>query len=167
MVLDQQWQNPALRTKLMVRLGTQMAACSMGIGLWSSLGRDAQYALFIRTMHSVVQNWGPTHSKVKFPTWFNLDRYDKWLRKEGEHIIAPYVHDLSGRLGPGALPAQFQSIELAMERLGCVVLPDPAEFLPHTVRYGVEQGSSHRPWAFIFSEPVAALRRAMGIAHQE
>jgi hypothetical protein len=50
-----------------------------------------------------------------------------------------------------------------MERLRCVVLPDPSRFLPHTSRLGAEQGPGNRPWTFIFEPQYARLRHAMGI----
>lgn len=165
LVLDQSWNDARNRDKLLVRLGTQLAASSMGVGLWSAFGRDAQYALFVMTMRAVVPNWGPRQAKAKYPSWFQVDRYERWLQREGNSMVAPYVLEMSGRMGPAALPNQFMAVELAMERLGCVVLPDPSTFLPHTARFGVDNGLHHRPWTFVFSPTAARLRQAIGVAY--
>ena len=163
LLLDRSWDRQEDTYKLLVRLGIQMASWSMGIGYWSALGREAQVSLFAETVASVSPSWSPP-PRPKFPSWFSREKWKRWMRNTGSDRVAPYALELASRMGPRAIPAQFLSLELAMERLACVILPDPAQYLSHTVRFGVENGPEHRPWTFVFSPSVAALRRSLGIA---
>lgn len=165
LILDEQWRMEPARIKLLVKLGTQLGAWSMGVGLWSALGREAQFELLLRIIQAVSPGWGGRPQAPKMPAWFQMDRFDRWLSRDGIDSIAPYALELSGSLTPQSLPAQFVILELAMERLGCVVLPDPYTYLTHTTRFGVEAGPQHRPWTAVLSSPVAKLRRAIGLAY--
>jgi tetratricopeptide (TPR) repeat protein len=166
LILDPKWERAALPelTGLLARLGPQLAGISMGIGAWAMLGREAQVSLMSHIVGALVPGWRRGDmSAAKLPAWFKLDRFDRWMAREGRDQIAPYVMEMTGKLNASALPQQFMQLELAMERLGCVVLPDPSRFLPHTSRLGAEQGPGNRPWTFIFEPQYARLRHAMGI----
>ena len=163
LLLDRSWDKQEDAYKLLVRLGIQMAAWSMGIGYWSALGREAQVSLFAETVASVSPSWSPP-PRPKFPSWFSREKWKRWMQRTGSDRVAPYALELASRMGPRALPSQFLSLELAMERLACVILPDPAQYLNHTVRFGVENGPEHRPWTFVFDPSVASLRRALEIS---
>ena len=164
LLLDRSWQRPDVDVEqLLVRLGTQLAAWSMGIGYWSALGREAQVSLFAETIASVSPSWAAP-PRPKFPSWFSRERWSRWLVRTGSDRVAPYALELASRMGPRAVPLQFLSLELAMERLACVIMPDPGASLAHTVRFGVENGPEHRPWTFVLEANVASLRRALGIA---
>jgi hypothetical protein len=165
LILDRSWVDGGEPTTLLVRLGVQLAGWSMGVGLWSALGRDAQVALFSRVVSAAVPAWGGARALPQMPPWFKLDRFDRWLQKHGD-TITPYALELSGQVGPAALPAQFMAIELGMERLACALLPDPARFLPATVRFGQDGGPGHRPWTFVFSPVFARIRHAIGLSLQ-
>lgn len=164
-ILDEQWRMEPSRVKLLVKLGTQLGGWSMGVGLWSALGREAQFELLLRIVQAISPGWGGRPQAPKVPAWFHLDRFDRWLSREGIDAIAPYALELAGTVSPQSLPAQFVILELAMERLGCVVLPDPYTYLTHTLRLGIEAGPQHRPWTAVLSSPVAKLRRAIGLAY--
>lgn len=163
LVIDEQWRLEPMRIKLLASLGSQLAGWSIGAGLWSVLPRETQQGLLLRMIH-LSANRAP--SPVNAPAWFDVDRFDKWLYSRGAEVLGPYIAELSGRLSPQQIPAQFVLLELAMERLGCVVLPDPFAYLTHTARFGVEAGPAHRPWVAALSLPVARLRHALGIAYE-
>jgi tetratricopeptide (TPR) repeat protein len=165
LILDPQWERAALPelTGLLARLGSQLGGISMGIGAWAMLGREAQMFLMSRLVGAMVPGWRKGEVGAKLPAWFKLERFDRWMSREGRDQLAPYVLEMTGRLGHTAMPQQFMLLELAMERMGCVALPDPSRFLPHTSRLGADQGPGHRPWTFLFEPPYARLRQALGI----
>ena len=116
-----------------------------------------------RLVGAMVPGWRKGEVGAKLPAWFKLERFDRWMSREGRDQLAPYVLEMTGRLGHTAMPQQFMLLELAMERMGCITLPDPSRFLPHTSRLGADQGPGHRPWTFLFEPPYARLRQALGI----
>ncbi|CAN0454770.1 unnamed protein product, partial [Laminaria digitata] len=150
LLLDRSWERQDNSYQLLVRLGLQMAAWSMGIGYWSALGREAQISLFAETIAAVSPSWAAP-PRPKFPSWFSREKWSRWLARTGTDRVAPYALELASRMGPRAIPPQFLAVELAMERLACLILPDPGHSLAHTVRFGVENGPEHRPWTFVLS----------------
>lgn len=167
LVLDPQWERPALPelTALLARLGPQLAGISMGIGAWAMFGREAQMFLLSYIAGHIVSGWRKGHDAApRLPAWFKLERFERWMARGGRDALAPYVLELTGRLGHAAMPPQFMQLELAMERLGCVVLPDPYRFLPHTARLGAALGATPHPWTFLFEPQYGRLRESLGIA---
>ena len=163
LILDKRWEGKKDTYKLLVRLGTQIAAWSMGIGYWSALGREAQVALFSEIIAAVSPSW-TTGPVPKLPGWFSHEKFKRWVAKTGADNVTAYAFELASRMGPRALGQQFLMLELAMERLSCVVLPDPGQFLQYTVRFGVEHGPSHRPWTFLLNPAFARLRYHLGVS---
>lgn len=163
LLLDRQWEDESQVDKLLIRLGTQLSAWSMGVGLWSSLSRDAQVMLFNDLMRAASPSW-PRSKKAKLPGWFSHEKFMRWVQQEGADRVAAYALELGSRLGVRALPTQFVLIELAMERLATVIMPDFASVLPHTVRIGVERGSAQRPWKYLLSPSATLLRQQVGVA---
>ena len=165
LLIDESWGTMAHAYPLLVRLGCQLAAWSMGIGYWALLGREAQISLFTRLVASVSVSWDHQPSS-RLPRWLSMDRFDRWIGRDGADLVAGYALELASQRGAQVLPEQFTMLELAMERLACVVLPDPEQFLGLTVRLGVEHGPAQRPWAFMLSAEFAALRQAIGVAYE-
>ena len=166
LILDEQWRDESRRDRLLVALGTQLSAWSIGVGHWSSLERELQVALFQELMHAATPSWpvqAPSAPGPKAPSWFQRERFTRWVEQEGAARCTAYALELGGRLGARALPRQFALIELAMERLAAVVMPDLSQALEHTVRLGVERGSAQRPWRFLLTAEAARLRQQIGV----
>ncbi len=166
LLLDPQWEPAVPNARLLVGLGTQLASWSMGVGMWTAFTREVQLALLARIVQRHAPRWVGSLPQARWPAWFQVEQLDQWLAKEAESL-APYALDLAGRLGPAALTSQLTLVELAMERLACVVMPDLHAALAHTVRLGVEAGPQQRPWAFVFDPAWARLRHAVGVAQPQ
>jgi tetratricopeptide (TPR) repeat protein len=161
LLLDRRWEGEGDPTEWLVPLGNQLAAWSMGIGMWSYFDRDVQRHLATRTIAAVVSSWG-TPPEAEWPGWFHLDRYQRWLDR-GDTPFAAYALELSGRMAPTSLLSQFRLIDLAMDRLGCTLLDDPYRYLPVAPQLGVDRGQRQRPWTFLFSAQARRLRAALGM----
>ncbi len=135
----------------------------MGVGYWRAIGREVQVMLFNEFMSASTHNW-PQQGKTKLPGWLSQEKFTRWVKREGGDRVTAYALELGSRLGARALPLQFVLIELAMERLATVVMPDLARALPHTVRLGVERGSAQRPWRYLLTPSATRIRQQIGVA---
>ncbi len=162
-LLDARWRNVHDPTGLLVHLGSQLAAHVLGVGGWFSLDRVSRFVIFSRLIGQLVSGWGGAAASRPLEG-FAWESVEEWLEVDGRDALQAPALELSGRLSSQAVEPQFRLVDLAVERLGCVVLDDPCRFLLHTRYLGTEHGMLQQPWRFLFSETAEDLRRIVGVA---
>jgi hypothetical protein len=165
LVLSHQWRTASDPTELLVGLGKQLAAWSLGVGAWQFLDTRARFLAFSRIVSHLAPGWGGAAAgrSIDGIDWTVIEN---WLARDGhdQSKLAEHAHELSGRLSTQAVEPQFRMVELTMERASCLLLDDPCRYMPHTKYLGSEHGLLQQPWSFVFSRIATQMRRHTGVA---
>jgi|GEM_PF-6817454 len=160
--LERRWRDTEDPTALLVHLGQQLAGWSLGIGWWQFLDLRTRFLAVSRVVDFHAPGWGsaakPDGQEL------DLDVLQGWLEDASPPELALYARDLSTRLRVQGIEPEFRLIELTLERAACVLLDDPARFLPHTKHLGSEHGMLQQPWSFLFTDLAAHIRQRVGVA---
>ncbi|TDP77508.1 tetratricopeptide repeat protein [Bradymonas sediminis] len=161
--LDARWREAKDPTQLLVHLGQQLAAWSLGIGKWQYLDLRTRFLAVSRVVDSYVPGWG---SGAVGAETIDLDAVQQWAKEAATPELAVHALDIAARLSVQGVEPEFRLVELTLERAACVLLDDPARFLPHTKYLGSEHGMLQQPWSFLFSDIAAHIRHRVGVARE-
>lgn len=162
--LERRWRDTEDPTALLVHLGQQLAGWCLGIGRWQFLDLRTRFLAVSRVVDFHVPGWGSA-AKPDGQA-LDLDALQSWLEDTSSPELTLYARDLAARLSVQGVEPEFRLIELTLERAACVLLDDPARFLPHTRHLGSEHGMLQQPWSFLFTDLAAHIRRQVGVARQ-
>ncbi|MEZ4460154.1 MAG: hypothetical protein R3E66_10565 [bacterium] len=160
LVLDASWSKVADPTEQLVGLGRRLAALSMGIGGWSRLKPEEQIAVFVAVVSQFASGW--TMSSHVMPDHFSSAKLARWLEKKGQRV-APYALEISGRFGAQAIERQCRLLQVAIERLACVVIDDPGRAIKFSELDLEPAGVTEASYAFLLDVPAERIRNAIGI----
>lgn len=161
LVLDGRWNDATDPTELLVGLGRNLAAMSMGIHPWNMFTREEQVGVFFAVVSRFVSGWGIAHHPV--PQGFSVPRLTRWLQRKGQRV-APYALEISGRFGAQAVERQFDVLRISLERLAIAPIDDPGRSM-RFAQFGAEQGIGEPPYLFLLGVPTEKIRRALGITN--
>ncbi len=162
-IVDRSWRRADDPTELLVHLGKQLAAWSLGIGMWHVLDTKTRFLALSKLVSHLAPGWGGA-AATRAVDGLEWSAVESWLQRDDADELAAQALELSGRLSTQAVEPQFRMVELTLERAACMVLDDPARFLPHTKYLGSEHGLLQQPWSFVFSKAFAQMRKAVGVA---
>lgn len=162
--LDRRWRQAEDPTELLVHLGQQLAAWRLGVGRWQFLDLRARFLAVSSVVDSQTPGWGSGAGTTA--EGIDLGKLQRWVQDTPVPELAVHALDLSARLSVQAVEPQFRLLELTLERAACVLLDDPARFLPHTKYLGSEHGMLQQPWSFLFTELATHIRQHIGVARE-
>lgn len=167
LLVDRRWRESFEPTALLAELGVELAARTLGLGAWLELDRGARSRAFEGLVGRLVPGWGGADGAAAGEEAFDAGALDRWVDERDEPQLVRLAEEVAGRASRRAVEPQFRLVELAVERLGCVVLDDPYRYLPHTRRLGADEGLLRQPWSFVIGPTAARIRRDIGVAVQQ